>query len=72
MSEELNEIDRKKLIEAHQYLYYCKGLPVLSDFDYDQLCKSWNIFGGGGSDLESSYTEDVKSLAAVLTRKFNK
>ncbi len=69
MSKELNEIDKKKLIEAHQYLYYCKGLPVISDYEYDQMCDKWGIFGGGGSDMESSYSEDIKSLAATLTRK---
>jgi len=66
----VNTIDKTKLIEAHQYLYYCKGTPVISDFEYDQLCKKWDIFGGGGSDLESSYGEDVKSIAATLLRKF--
>ena len=70
MSEELNTIDKTKLVEAHQYLYYVKGTPVLSDYAYDQMCDKWGIFGGGGSDMESSYSEDAKSLARTLLRKF--
>lgn len=59
---------RKLTIQAHQYLYYIEGKPTLADKEYDDLCASWNIFGGGGSDLESSYSTHVKCIAWQLQR----
>lgn len=43
-------------IRAHQYLYYVKCRPVLSDRDYDELCKFHGLEGGGGSDRACDYT----------------
>ena len=67
-------VDKKtieRLVKAHQYLYYCKGTPVLSDYAYDHMCDKWGIFGGGGSDMESSYSEDIKKLAMTILEKSN-
>jgi len=54
-------------IRAHQYLYYCLGLPVISDHEYDQWgrnnCKEDYK---NGSDLESSYTTEQKQLANLI------
>lgn len=54
------------LMKAHQYLYYCKGLPVLSDREYDRFCRYHVLSGNGGSDREQDYTEEEKALAATL------
>ena len=54
------------LVRAHQYLYYVLAQPVLSDWDYDALCRHHGIEGGGGSDMEESYTEEEKVLARHL------
>lgn len=53
-------------MRAHQYLYYCKFTPVLSDYEYDKFCRDNELEGKGGSDLESSYTTAEKALAALL------
>lgn len=53
-------------MRAYQYLYYCLGMPVISDYAYDQFCLENKLEGKGGSDLESSYTEDEKTLAKYL------
>lgn len=58
------------LIKAHQYLYYVKGTPVITDREYDRLCSNNGVFGGGGSDLESSYTEEEKALASSLLLQY--
>lgn len=36
------------IIKAHQYLYYVKSTPVISDYEYDLLCRSLNVYVGGG------------------------
>lgn len=59
----------ESLIKAHQYLYYCLGTPVLSDYEYDKLCRDLDINGKGGSDLESSYTAEEKQLALDLLKR---
>ena len=51
------------IMKAHQYLYYCLGMPVWSDHNYDIFCQEFNLDGKGGSDLESSYTEEEKNVA---------
>jgi NAD-dependent DNA ligase len=58
----------EKELKAHQYLYYCKGEPVLSDWEYDEWCKANSLNGKGGSDLESSYTDEIKELAMTLAK----
>lgn len=55
-----------EIIRAHQYLYYVRGLPVLSDYDYDKLCERLDVFGGGGSDRAADYSAEVIVLAATL------
>jgi hypothetical protein len=40
---------------------------VLSDYEYDMLCKRFGVEGGGGSDRASDYPEEVKQIAAQLT-----
>lgn len=55
--------DYEKAIQAHQYLYYCLGKPVLSDHEYDIFCRDYNLDGKGGSDLESPYPDEIEKLA---------
>lgn len=43
-------------MRAHQFLYYVKCAPVLSDYEYDAFCKKHGLDGGGGSDRASDYT----------------
>lgn len=54
-------------IRAHQYLYYCTGFTVISDYEYDRF----GVWSGedykGGSDSEGSYTKDQIALAKGLT-----
>lgn len=56
-------IEPEKWIKAHQYLYYVKGVNVWSDQEYDKYCKAHDVFGGGGSDSQKSYSSDVIRLA---------
>jgi len=65
-------IEPEKWIKAHQYLYYIKGITVWDDQRYDQFCKEHNIFGGGGSDMSSSYDSDVIRLANRILDVHNK
>lgn len=53
-------------MQAHQYLYYVESHPVVSDYEYDMFCKEHGLFGGGGSDLASSYSPKVISIAKDL------
>lgn len=57
-----------KEVKAHQYLYYVVGRPVLSDYDYDMLCRKLGVEGGGGSDLASSYSKEEKELAEAYLK----
>lgn len=54
------------IMRAHQYLYYVKCRPVLTDRQYDSFCKKHCLFGGGGSDRESDYTDDEKDMARKI------
>ncbi len=63
------EMSMEQVVQAHQYLYYVLSRPVLSDFDYDMLCRQHEIDGGGGSDCESHYTPEVKALAEDFLRR---
>lgn len=56
------------LVEAHKYLYYVLNRPVLSDYEYDKLCKDNGLDGKGGSDLDTSYSIEVKQLANKLLK----
>lgn len=56
------------IIRAHQYLYYVKGRPALSDYEYDLMCKKLGFDGGGGSDCEEDYTPEEIAYAEKLER----
>lgn len=67
----MSEIE--KLVLAHRYLYYVKSRPVISDRDYDALEKlalaqhsDSETLNAPGSDLQSSYSDEVKALALTL------
>ena len=62
----MNTQSPENLIKAHQYLYYVKGDTVISDFEYDQLCKKHNFFGGGGSDRAQDYSKEIQELAMEI------
>ena len=57
----------EEIMQAHQYLYYVKSVPVLTDYDYDCFCKKHGLQGGGGSDLASDYAPRIIALAASLS-----
>lgn len=59
----------EEIMQAHQYLYYVKSEPIISDYEYDMFCKEHGLFGGGGSDLWDSYSERVRSLAEEMYRR---
>lgn len=59
-------------IKAHQYLYYVKSDPVWDDFKYDQYCKEFGLFGGGGSDSAKDYPEHIVKLAEGIWRYHQK
>lgn len=64
-----------KLVLAHRYLYYVLAEPVLSDYEYDtlehQLTPAEVESLGVGSDLGSSYSTEVISLAVMLLAESN-
>jgi hypothetical protein len=60
--------DPEKTLKAHQYLYYVLGTPVLTDQDYDTWCRENGLEGKGGSDLASSYSEEIIGLACLILR----
>jgi hypothetical protein len=55
-----------QIMKAHQYLYYVAGTPVWSDYEYDKFCRDMKLDGKGGSDLESSYTDEDRILAKAF------
>lgn len=55
-------------IRAHQYLYYCRCQPVLTDYDYDKFGDGTGEDYKGGSDMESSYSDSQKALAMEIFR----
>ena len=63
-------INATTFMRAHQYLYYCCGMPVISDREYDLFCRENNLDGKGGSDLESDYTEEEKAFARSLLNPY--
>jgi hypothetical protein len=56
------------VMRAHQYLYYVLARPVLTDYEYDRFCRDAGLFGGGGSDRASDYSEHVIKIANQLLR----
>ena len=59
--------DLPLIIQAHQYLYYVLGQPVISDGEYDELCKKHGVSGTGGSDSANDYSNEAKTLANKLS-----
>jgi hypothetical protein len=55
------------IMQAHQYLYYVRCAPVLSDYDYDVFCHFNGLHGGGGSDRASDYPPHIVALANTLS-----
>jgi hypothetical protein len=57
-------------IRAHQYLYYVKANPFVSDYNYDMWgrdnCKEDYK---GGSDNADDYTEKQKILAQLISAR---
>ncbi len=60
---------------AHRFLYYVLNQPVISDFEYDKLEKQALLVADEdhaikepGSDLEDSYSEEIKEIAYTLIR----
>jgi len=65
------------LVLAHRYLYYVLNTPVISDRAYDELEKaaikilpSTSDVNKPGSDLDSSYSQEVKDKAQLLLKQF--
>lgn len=58
-------------MQAHQYLYYVRCAPILSDYEYDRFCKHNGLDGGGGSDRISDYAPRIIALAEKLSSTNN-
>lgn len=63
----------EKLALAHRYLYYIEFSPVITDFEYDMLekkaleeCDENSTLNKPGSDLKSSYSDEIIELAEKL------
>ena len=56
----------ESVMQAHQYLYYVIAEPIWTDYEYDMFCKAHGLEGGGGSDIASSYSMEVKILALEM------
>jgi hypothetical protein len=58
------------MLRAHQYLYYIKARPIISDEEFDRMEDRWESDGGEplpvGSEFESDYTDDERLMARVL------
>ena len=65
-------------IQALRYLYYCKNISLISDYDYDMLERNAKKLPGGevlnvvSSDLEISYSKDAIDLALNLLNRNEK
>lgn len=59
-------IDLHDIMRAHQFLYYVEGQPIWSDYEYDRWCAERGLFGGGGSDMRSSYEPRIIELAQQM------
>lgn len=51
------------IVSAHQYLYYVRVAPIISDYEYDQYCRKHGIDGNGGSDRAGDYSGKIIGLA---------
>jgi len=65
----------EKEVMAHRYLYYTKYKPIISDYEYDVMEKKAlkevsesSPLNEAGSDLELSYSQEVKDLAMSWIR----
>ena len=75
----LTNEDIVKLALAHRYLYYVLMRPVITDSEYDKLEMEAveaaddddSDIHSPGSDLEGSYTDDVKKLAMTILKQHN-
>ena len=56
-----------KYIQANQYLYHVLRQPLLTNKEYDRVCRVMNIDGTGGSSEPSDYSDSVIALAAKLS-----
>jgi hypothetical protein len=56
-------------IMAHQFLYYVLGSPVITDYEYDRLCKDLGCDGTGGSDRFEDYPIIVREKAMKLLER---
>lgn len=65
----ISQEDAEKTVKIHQYLYYVRCEPIISDYEYDQFCKKWKIDGSGGSDIEGSYSKEIIDLAEELLKQ---
>lgn len=68
------------LVLAYRYLYYVRGISIMSDKDYDDIEKEEMEFGNGGkilselvgSDSEEDYPHHIRALALYLCFKYCK
>lgn len=68
------------IVVAHQYLYYVKHSPIISDKAYDELEKEMREFDHPtalvlerpGSDNEADYPAHIRALAIYLALKYGK
>ncbi len=66
------------LVMAYRYLYYVRGISIMSDKDYDDIEKEEIEFGNGGkiltqlvgSDSEEDYPHHIRALALYLAFKY--
>jgi NAD-dependent DNA ligase len=56
----------KDIMLAHQYCYYVLSESVWSDYEYDKFCERNGLDGNGGSDIASSYSSEIASLAKKM------
>ena len=59
----------EQIVQAHQYLYYVLGTPILSDYSYDMYCSKHGIYGGGGSDRASDYPAAIRAIALNMLKE---
>lgn len=65
------------LLLAYRYLYYCKGISVVSDYAYDELEAEEKEFGANskvldtvGSDCADDYPPHIRALGMYLAFKY--
>jgi NAD-dependent DNA ligase len=69
----MNLTPEEMLVQAHRYLYYVLGVPIISDYDYDMLERKLpsdsSVRQSVGSDRASDYTGSVIEIAQGLLGK---